>query len=84
MGLEDPMEAKTPLPRTPLDDAAVWVQHARDVAIRKTRGQFPFPHHEHEKRVFFAREAAREFCDRVLPGGYASLTSYPADTEVKS
>jgi len=61
-------------------DAEKALQRAREIALRKTEDQYPYPHHMFEKRMYFAKEAARQFCDMVLPGGYASLAHYPADT----
>lgn len=58
-------------------DLKALMQDARNVAWHKTQQQFPFPHQMIEKRQYFAREAARQFCDRVLVGGYASLSDMP-------
>lgn len=64
-------------------DAVKAAEMAREIATRKTAQRFPYPHHIAEKHLYFALESAKQFCDRVLPGGYSQLTHYQADTKGK-
>jgi hypothetical protein len=58
------------------------VERAREVAYRKTVQQIPWPECVVERRMEFAIQAAKEFCNLVLPGGYAQLTDFPSDAKV--
>lgn len=55
---------------------------AREIALRKALACHPNDQYGHRQRMF-EQVAAKEFCDRVLPEGYAGLTHYASDAVAK-